>query len=81
MLPPDPMIAYSQTKAMIAERHADSARHRLVAVTRNGAGQSAVNRRGDIAHRMAAIVGRLRAAVATRAHASHSTEEPGTVVG
>ena len=80
MLPPDPTIAYGQVQAMIAERHADSARHRLVVFAHNEAGQTAVQVRGQVAHRLAVIVGRLRAAVAARAHASPSTEKPGTVV-
>jgi hypothetical protein len=66
---------------MIAERHADSARQRLVAVARNEAGQIAVHRRGEIAHRLATVVGRLRAAVAARSHPSPTIEKPGTVVG
>jgi hypothetical protein len=81
MLPPDPIIAYGQAKAMIAKRHADAARQNLVAVSRNEAGQSAGDQRGVMAHRLAVVVRRLRVAVATRAHASPSTEQPGTIVG
>jgi len=73
MLPPDPMIAYSQTKAMIAERHADSARHRLAAVTRTDARRSAASPLGAIARRLVAMVRHPHRPVADRTQAVPSS--------
>lgn len=83
MLPPDPMIAFSQTKAMIAERQADSARQRSVAAARKDAGRSPTNPIALVAHRLVTAFCRLPRSIADHTQPVPPTvsEKPGSAVG
>ena len=84
MLPNDPLIAFSQAKTTMAERHADSARQRMAREARSRrSGHSVGNAPGSMAHRCVSAVGRLHRGLAARIRAPRPavSKEPRTVAG
>jgi hypothetical protein len=84
MLPNDHLIALSQAKATIAERHELADRERMSrAVGTDVHSRSPVTADSSVAHRFAASLGRLPGAIAARTRRSRPTvaKEPHIIVG
>jgi hypothetical protein len=84
MLPNDPLIAFSQAKSTMAERHADAARRRMANDARSTrSGHSVGQASRSMADRYVSALDRLhhRLAARIRAHRPAVGKEPRTVAG
>jgi hypothetical protein len=83
MFPNDPLIAFGQAKATMAERHDDAAREQMARAARPTRVRPDGKASVSTLHRLAIAVGRLRGAVAgrTRAPRPAMADEPRTVAG
>lgn len=84
MFPNDPLIAFSQAKSTMAERHAESARQRMAEDARSTRSGHAVGQASrSVADRCVPALGRLRHGLAARirAHRPAVGKESRSVAG